>query len=145
MRVGSGELPDVSMIESRLAFSFDESWGCLAGYDQDCMIIASFGDLTHPSVVRRRRECSSNCPSESSPPSPVPPHGGLKDVEIVETKLRSDRFRKLGPVLVDLPGKERDKNVYLEAIEHFLTRCKATGGKVPVDLCTFNPNLLLIC
>lgn len=100
-------------------FEYDLSRGVIGDYKQKWMIVASMGNVTGPEVEHRR-------PTEAEKGEIL--DGCRTDVDIVCRHIQRCRSEILGPLLVDKPGKERDKNVYLEEIATFLKDCEEPGG-----------------
>lgn len=110
------------------SFSFDSKYGGISKYEQDCLVLGTLGNLADEHAVPRR-PCSAERNNQL-------PHDCDDDVSIIKHRFQKDPYRTLKLVLLDEPGKERDKNYYMEEIEIFLKRCQTPGGKHKHNRCT---------
>jgi hypothetical protein len=101
----------------------------LAPYEQECLVIESRNKTPDRDVDRRVSWSPWSLPFIVD--SGLVPPGCNDELSVVVWKLRSDKYRVLEDkhVLKDVPGREKDKNYYLEEIETFLTNCQKPGGE----------------
>ena len=103
----------------------------------DCMFIASVGS-EHPAGVKVEHKLSdmirAQCTLKTHGRLPHTvtrlPQGTEVDLIVVSSHMRHYPKWELVSLNLDLPGRERSRDYYLQEMEKFMKECKKTGGEV---------------
>ena len=103
----------------------------------DCMLIASVGTERSPGT-KVACKLSDNDRAQRAlkvhgrlPPTPIKlPVGTEVDLVIVSRLIREHPRKKLVSLRLDIPGRERSRDYYLQEMEKFLKECEKPGGEI---------------
>ena len=103
----------------------------------DCMFIASVGS-EHPAGVKVEHKPSDTIRAQralkthSRLPHTVTrlPQGTEVDLIVVSSIMRRDPRKELVSLNLDLPGRERSRDYYLQEMEKLMKECEKPGGEV---------------
>ena len=103
----------------------------------DCMFIASVGSERPADVKVEQKTSDINRAQRALKIHGHLPHtvtrllqGTEVDLIVVSSLMRRDSRKELVSLNLDLPGRERSKDYYLQEMEKLIKECKKPGGEV---------------
>ena len=117
-------------------FLFDTKYGGFLARS-DCMLIASVGS-EHPASVKVEHKPNDMIRAQRALkthgrlPHTVTrlPQGTEVDLVIVSSVMMRDPRKELVSLNLDLPGRERSRDYYLQEMEKLMKECEKPGGEV---------------